>query len=205
MAGDILLNIAQERRTIYNLGDDLQVTSKKDRLVNLLEQIFQTVPTPFNSQPTRVVVLLGPQHKNLWDIALAKLHEMIIDKDEWKRTETRIHDLKCAAGTVLFYDDSETIQGLQKRFPSCADNVPHWVTQANAMHQFLLWTVLAGEGIAANLQHYNGLIDDEVRRVWDIPAEWKMDAQLVFGTRLGTFPESKPKKPLGELIKIFGN
>ena len=35
--------------------------------------------------------------------------------------------------------------------------------------------------MGASLQHYNPLIDDEVRRVWNLSDDWKLIAQMPFG------------------------
>jgi hypothetical protein len=34
------------------------------------------------------------------------------------------------------------------------------------MHQLLLWAALEAEGLGANTQHYNPLIDEEVSKFW---------------------------------------
>lgn len=52
------------------------------------------------------------------------------------------------------------------------------------MHQLAIWTMLDDMGLGASLQHYNPLIDDEVRRTWQLPAEWMLIAQMPFGTPL---------------------
>jgi len=49
------------------------------------------------------------------------------------------------------------------------------------MHQYALWTALEAEGFGANLQHYNPLPDQKAAAIWDIPLEWSLTAQLVFG------------------------
>jgi len=40
---------------------------------------------------------------------------------------------------------------------------------------------LAEQGIGANLQHYNPLIDEDVQRTWNVPASWKLRGQMNFG------------------------
>ena len=36
--------------------------------------------------------------------------------------------------------------------------------------------------MGASLQHYNPIVDEEVAQTYDIPANWKLRAQLVFGS-----------------------
>jgi uncharacterized protein len=72
------------------------------------------------------------------------------------------------------------------------------------MHALVLWTALEAEGLGANLQHYNPLIDDGVVKKWGVPTEWKLTAQLVFGTPVGDAGE-KTFKPLEERVRFSGN
>ena len=43
-------------------------------------------------------------------------------------------------------------------------------------------TALAEQGIGASLQHYNPLIDDDIKKEFDLPAEWTLRAQMPFGS-----------------------
>lgn len=49
------------------------------------------------------------------------------------------------------------------------------------MHQYFLWTSLEAEGFGANLQHYNPLPDQKASEIWNVPLDWSLKAQLVFG------------------------
>jgi uncharacterized protein len=87
--------------------------------------------------------------------------------------------------------------------PHQAANFPVWATQSDGMLQHAIWTSLATEGIGANLQHYNGLIDQELTVSFDLPSSWRLTAQLVFGGRVGE-PSQKTPKPLEGKLKVFG-
>lgn len=95
------------------------------------------------------------------------------------------------------------MQGFQKNIPLYAENFPTWATQGGAMLQYAVWTALELEGLGANLQHYNPLIDAEVAKTWSLPTSWKLSSQLVVGGRAG---EAGPKefKPVEEKVKVFG-
>ena len=71
------------------------------------------------------------------------------------------------------------------------------------MHQYVLWTALEQEGFGANLQHYNPLIDQKIASTYDLPADWSLKSQLVFGKSVGD-PKEKSFKPVEERMKIFG-
>lgn len=53
------------------------------------------------------------------------------------------------------------------------------------------------------MQHYNPLIEPAVQKQYNLPADWRLVAQLVFGS-----PEApagdKTQKPIEERVKIFG-
>ena len=71
------------------------------------------------------------------------------------------------------------------------------------MHQFAVWTALEQEGLGANLQHYNPLIDARVAAEWGVPDDWELSAQLVFGTKTGE-PNPKTSQALEERFKTYG-
>lgn len=45
------------------------------------------------------------------------------------------------------------------------------------MMQFAVWTALTDLGLGVNLQHYNPLIDDEVKKLTGVPKEWQLIAR----------------------------
>ena len=66
-----------------------------------------------------------------------------------------------------------------------------------------VWTALESLGFGANLQHYNPIVDAPVSKAWSIPSEWRLIAQLVFGSKEGE-PNQKSFKPVEERLKIYG-
>ena len=57
-------------------------------------------------------------------------------------------------------------------------------------------------GMGASLQHYNPLIDDEVRKAWNLPGDWKLVAQMPFGVPVAQ-PGSKEVMSLDERVFEF--
>ena len=70
------------------------------------------------------------------------------------------------------------------------------------MHQFALWTMLEDAGLGASLQHYNPLIDDQVRETWTLPSTWKLIAQMPFGKALAN-AGPKMQEPLENRMRVF--
>lgn len=66
-----------------------------------------------------------------------------------------------------------------------------------------VWVGLEALGFGANLQHYNPLIDSPVSKQWNIPTDWQLIGQLVFGSPEDS-PKEKSQKPIEERVKIYG-
>jgi predicted oxidoreductase (fatty acid repression mutant protein) len=75
-----------------------------------------------------------------------------------------------------------------------------WSEHTNAMHQYALWVALEAEGFGANLQHYNQVIDQKAAQHWNIPLEYKLRAQLVFGGHAGGPPEKTFQDTFGKRL-----
>ena len=71
-----------------------------------------------------------------------------------------------------------------------------------AMHQLAIWTMLEDAGFGASLQHYNPLIDEAVAKQWHINPNWKLIAEMPFGTSTQE-PGEKQFAPLEERILVF--
>jgi uncharacterized protein len=188
------------RRTYYAISNQSPVTD--DKIEELIRFAITNVPSAFNSQSTRVVLLLGENHKKVWSIA-KDLLQKIVPAEAFQKTEEKINGSFLAGyGTILFFEDQKVVEGLQKAFPPYADNFPVWSQQTSAMHQLSVWTMLEDIGFGANLQHYNPLIDEEVAKTWNIPAHWKLIAEMPFGVPVAE-PDKKDFEPMEERFKIF--
>ncbi|KAI1097022.1 Nitroreductase [Rostrohypoxylon terebratum] len=195
-----ILELAKSRRTHYALNKELPIS--KDRVQEIVKEALRQTPSSFNSQSTRVVVLFGAEHDKLWDITTSIL-KTIVPENSWDATAQRMNGFKAGAGTVLFFDDQNSVNSMQEKYALYADKFPGWAEQSDAMTQYLVWTALNAEGVGANLQHYNPLIDNKVASEWKIAENWKLNAQLVFGGRAGK-PGDKDFLPIEDRYKVFG-
>ncbi|KAI1406561.1 Nitroreductase [Hypoxylon fuscum] len=195
-----ILDLTKVRRTYYALNKDLAVS--KERIQEVVKESVLHVPSSFNSQSNRVVVLFGAEHDKLWDFA-SEILKTIVPADAWQHTADRMNMFKAGAGTVLFFEDQDVVNSMQEKYPLYSDKFPIWALQSDAMLQYVVWTALTAEGLGANLQHYNPLIDSKVASEWGIPDSWKLNAQLVFGGKTG---DAGPKdfQAIEERFKVFG-
>jgi predicted oxidoreductase (fatty acid repression mutant protein) len=63
---DEYIKAITHRRTIYGLNDTSPVSN--ERIVEIVKGVMNTTPSSYNTQPGRIVLLLGAPHKKLWDI-----------------------------------------------------------------------------------------------------------------------------------------
>lgn len=189
----------KDRRTYYGIGKE--AVASDERIVEIVNHVIKYTPSAFNSQSARVVLLLGEQHDRLWDITMEALRK-IVPAEKFGDTENKINSFKNGYGTALFFDDTDIVKALQEQFALYKDNFPVWAQQANGMNQFALWTALETAGYGASLQHYNELIEDTVKKEWELPASWKLIAQMPFG-KPTVQPDEKEFKPLEERVKVF--
>ncbi|ARP82593.1 nitroreductase family protein [Bordetella genomosp. 8] len=180
------LEALKRRRTQYALGRNLPVSH--EAVTTLIQEAIKHTPSSFNSQSSRAVILFGAQSVKLWDIAKDTLRK-IVPADAFAATEKKLNSFAAGAGTVLFFEDQDVVKGLQEKFALYADNFPVWSEQAGGMAQLSVWSTLANAGIGASLQHYNPLIDEAVAKEWNIPASWKLRAQMPFGSNEAPFNE----------------
>ncbi|RYF79842.1 MAG: nitroreductase family protein [Comamonadaceae bacterium] len=180
------LSLFTQRRTQYALGKNLPLAESE--VDALIRQAIRLAPSSFNSQSSRAVILFGAAHEQLWNITRETLRPMV-PADAFASTDAKMNSFAAGAGTVLFYEDQDTIKALQQKFALYADNFPVFSEHSAGMAQFAVWTALAEAGIGASLQHYAPLIDAEVARTWDVPASWKLRAQMPFGSNEKPLPE----------------
>lgn len=176
----------QERRSIYALSNETTISD--EQLQAVIKDAINHTPSAFNSQSSRVVLLLGDQHHALWDLTKETLKKFV-PEDQFSSTKDKLNSFRSGYGTILFFEDSSVIEGLQEQFALYKDNFPIWSLQSNGMLEYVVWTSLSIEGLGASLQHYNPLIDDELKAKWNIPKNWKLLAQMPFG---------KPTAPAGD-------
>ena len=188
------------RRSYYGINNE-QVTGD-ERIHELVGEMVTHLPSPFNSQSSRVVILLGQQHDRLWDLTKAELQKLV-PEENFPATAEKINNcFRSGYGTLLYFEDQTVVQGLQQAFPAYGDNFPVWSQHASAMLQFAIWTALEQDGWGASLQHYNPVIDVAVAAAWDIPSNWKLIAQMPFGKPVAQ-PGPKEVQPLTERVKLY--
>ncbi|KAJ6088362.1 Nitroreductase-like protein [Penicillium sp. IBT 16267x] len=201
-----LLELVKSRRSHYVLKGESPISD--DAIERIVEDSVLHVPSSFNTQTSRVVLLLKEEHKKVWDIAIKAMEGLVasgvLPQAAYEgSTKPKLESFRAAYGTILFFVDYESLGPIKEKFALYADKFDPFALESNAMSQYLVWLALESEGFGANLQHYSPLIDAEITKTWNLPASWTLDAQLVFGTPAGQ-PGEKTFEPLETRLKVFG-
>lgn len=173
------LKLAAQRRSIYALGKN--VTESQDEIASVIKEAVRVSPTAFNSQTTRAVITFGDSHDKVWDIVMETLRKAV-PAESFAGTEAKINGFKAAYGTTLLFTEMDTIANLKENFALYADNFDDWSEQGIGLAMQNIWTVLAENKLGANIQHYNPLIDEAIHEAFGIPANWRLRAQMPFGS-----------------------
>ena len=100
-------NAVKERRSIYAL-DDMPVVSET-RIEQILTEALKHLPSPYNSQSTRLQLMFGAAHRTLWQLTLDILHG-VTRPERFADTEEKINtSFASGYGTVLFYVDNDAV------------------------------------------------------------------------------------------------
>lgn len=196
------LEAISQRRSNYLLDNISPVATTQ--ILDTIDTVLSVVPSPFNVQSARIVVLFDEQHIALWDIVEQALKSRI-PADIFERSRQKLHrSFRAGFGTILIYEDIEVLNQLRINVPDYAENVDRWSEQSSGMLQFALWTALEDMGLGASLQHYNPLIDKAVSERWLINDSWRLIAQMPFG-----LPKDNPaphiqKLPIHQRRLVFG-
>ena len=176
-----LFEAMKNRRSRYALSAKSPISDME--LEQLLRDAVKYTPSSFNSQSSRAVLLLGENHSALWSIVMDTLRA-IVEPERFAETEAKINSFASGYGTILYFEDISIVEGFQKAIPNYSENFPVWSNQSAGMLQYAVWTALTAKGLGASLQHYNPIIDDDVKQKFDIPKDWKLIAQMPFGTSI---------------------
>lgn len=158
-------------------------------------------PSAFNVQSAQAIILLGDEHKNLWNGIVHDTLEAIVPADAFQQTTEKLQLFADAYGTVLFFENQEAVDQLKEQFPTYAEAFDGFAAQAQGIAQVNVWNALAEKGIGANLQHYNPLIDDAAKSRYEVPESWNLVAQLNFGGIAAPAGEQQ-RKPASERVRV---
>ena len=194
-----LIDAICTRRTYYALSKESPITPQK--ITELIAMALKHTPSAFNMQSARCVVLFGKNHDKMWDTTKTILKKIVPEK-QFPTTETRVNGFKDAFGTILFFEDEAVLSEFRRKFPLYEDRFETWAEHGNAMLQINVWMLLEEAGLGASLQHYNPIVDKDLRAIWNWPKNWRLIAQMPFGTPVSE-PDEKTFIPIKERLRVL--
>jgi predicted oxidoreductase (fatty acid repression mutant protein) len=106
----------QARRTHYGLSKASTIPDAN--LKSIIRTAITHVPSPFNVQSGRVVLLLGKESDALWEIVRSGfLKTLAGDKAAIKLYDGKITEYKQGYGTILFFEDTVPIDAIAAQRP----------------------------------------------------------------------------------------
>lgn len=173
------VELVEKRRSIYALGTDSQY-SKKD-IENRVREIVKQVPSAFNSQTTRVVILFDEANEKFWD-HIYDVQKDVLEGEIWDMMSGIMTGAKNGIGTVLFFEDRDAV----KEMPAQGVREEAYKQNNNANAQYAVWLALAEMDLGASLQHFNvGYeqgFDKGTKEMFNLPESYEMLAQMPFGS-----------------------
>ena len=118
---DSFLDAIQVRRSIYSLTN--QCTLSDARIKEIVEAAISHCPSAFNVQSARAVILLREEHDKLWDMADAMLKKAM-PEEAYKGLAPRVAGFRGAYGTVMWFEDQESLDVLKQKNVAIQHVVP---------------------------------------------------------------------------------
>ena len=131
------------RRSYYRLGNDRPVTDEE--IIRIIHEAVKHVPSAYNSQSTRIVLLLGDEHRRLWDIVKSIL-KMMLPEEIYAQTEKKIErSFANGHGTVLFFEDTSVVNKFEEAYPLYRQNFKTWSQHTSHRLRFCRQTAVPSE------------------------------------------------------------
>lgn len=121
------LDAIKTRRSVYPLKKESPIDDKK--IQDIVSQALLHTPSSFNSQSTRVVVLLKGEHEKFWEITKAAI-KAVVPADAYPASEQKLDMFKGAYGTVRVF--SPPLHSIKRR--CCSVNAWSSHVNSNAWH-----------------------------------------------------------------------
>lgn len=91
-------NVIKNRRSIYALGTNSEYSIEE--IVATIRETQKDVPSAFNSQTSRLVVLTGEANTKFWNLIL-DVQKEVLDQATWDFMSPIMEGAKNGIGTVL--------------------------------------------------------------------------------------------------------
>lgn len=172
-------DLVKIRRTQYSIGNNTDLKNKD--IADRILEVAKDVPTAFNSQTSRLVVLFGEENVKLWDHIL-DVQKDVLEGGAWDMMSGVMEGAKGGVGTVLFFEDHDALE----KMPATGERKATYKHHNNANVQYAIWLALTELGLGGSLQHmnigYEQGFDKSIKEMFDLPDSFELVAQIPFGS-----------------------
>ena len=191
--------LMEKRRSVRILNDKMPISM--DEVVERLKEVAELSPNAFLMQEIHLLVLTGDNHVKLWNKIIHDELQKVAPAEVFPRTEIKLDMFAKGAGTVLIFQDMDRVEEFKKKFALYADEMENWSQQDAGIVLANMWNSLTEAGVGATIQHYNPLINEAVAKEFDIPKNWLLNGQLVFGG-IVSLPGDREGKSGDEMVEV---
>lgn len=94
---NVFFEAVKARRTIYQLSNESTIPDS--RIKEIVNDAMLHTPSSFNSQTTRMVVLLKEHHVKMWDVT-TEIYKQQLPEEKFNHAKARFDGFRAAYGTV---------------------------------------------------------------------------------------------------------
>lgn len=136
------------------------------KLIENLAEATSLIPSSFNTQPWRVVVL-HERNSEFWDFVVETI-QVRLDGDREARYLSRAQRMREGGMTLLIFEEI----GLSAPNEHVStEDARDFASQSFGMLQLALWLILTAHGLATSPQHWDFLLRDVVSNFSGLPEE----------------------------------
>ena len=110
------LQAVEARHSYYNLTPESPIPDSK--IEEIVKATVLHSPSTMNVQSARAVILFREKHQKFWEIAGSGLAQMPIPEAAKEDLLGKVKLFGAAYGTVLWYEDQATLDGLEEKHPA---------------------------------------------------------------------------------------
>ncbi|XJS10755.1 nitroreductase family protein [Aerococcaceae bacterium WGS1372] len=171
--------LVKNRRSIYALGTNSDFSI--DEIVASIRETQKDVPTAFNSQTSRLVIVTSEANTKLWNLIL-DVQKDVLDQATWDFMSPIMEGAKLGMGTVLFFEDRDAVATM----PTQGQRTEAYKQNNSANAQYATWLALTEMNLGGSLQHfsvgYEQGFDKAIREMFNLPESYELIAQMPFGS-----------------------
>lgn len=173
-------DLQAKRRSTYVIGKNTDIS--KEQITEALRESAKNVPTAFNSQTSRLVLVFDEANERVWK-EIYDVQKDVLDEATWGMMGPVIEGAGQGVGTILFFEDRDAVK---ENIPANESRQNLYKYNNDANHQYSAWLTLAELGLGGTLQHFNiGYeegFDKVIRDLLGLPESYEMVAQMPFGS-----------------------